>query len=368
MKVREVKIIDETNPADAGVETYPINLVDPVTEFKLWFYAKNHATGPNQNNAIPQLIKEIAVVDGSEVIQSLTGPQAVADYAFSHGRLPFSWQQQHAGMSQYAHIPLTFGRDLRDPTYIFDPVRFRNPALRIEWDLEAIAGVGANGYATGSVQFQVFANIVEEGASPSGYLMKKEVDSYTSAASGEVVTYLPTDYPIRMLMVRAYKQFVGMNETITNLKLSIDQDKWVPFNLNGDRFIWLMHNWLPEYRYVAHNEGDETDQLEHCMGEYVVGQATPDTGAEIFVVDGWVGGYYTVQTNVDNAGTDLPASQHVISARGRTPWNCYCYLFGDQADPEDWLKVRDIGSLRLILTQGNAGGAVEIVTQQEHPY
>jgi hypothetical protein len=73
---------------DAGVWTFPINLVDPVTEFKLWFYAKNHGTGPNEAGGIPYLINEVSVIDGSEVIASLNGPQLFALYAFDHARVP----------------------------------------------------------------------------------------------------------------------------------------------------------------------------------------------------------------------------------------------------------------------------------------
>lgn len=368
MKLRDVKIVEETNPDDSGVETYPIDVVDPITELKLCFGATNGATGPNQNNPINGLIKEFAVVDGSEVITSLNGKELTALYAFDRGELPYSWGQQHGGMEQFAQIPLYFGRSSIDPEYILNPGRFRNPAIRLEWDLANVSPVGANGYGSGTASFFIYAKVMEEGATPRGYLMSKMTEEYTSAASGVHTTYLPTDYDIRKLVVRPYAQYVGMDDVITNLKLSIDQDKEVPFDIDSEEFILLMHNWFPEYQFDSWNEGSVSDQIEHWMGERVFGQATGDTNAKIFAVDGWTDGYYTIQTSEDNTGVDIPNVQHVISVRGRTPEGCYCYPFGDQDDPDEWLDVRRIGNLRLLLTQGSAGGNVRVITQQLHPY
>jgi len=368
MKIRDVVLQDRlAQLVDARTWTFNINLVDPVTEFKVWFYAKNHATGPNEAGCIPYLIEEIAVVDGSEVIASLNGPEAFSLYCFDHGKAPFVWEQQLGGMSQYWCMPITFGRHLWDPQWIFDPTRFRNPQLRITFNLAAVAPVGAGGYATGTAQISVWAKVMEEGASPRGYLMSKQLKEFASLASGQEITYLPTDFNIRKLLVRAYQKCHQMNDAITRLKLSQDEDKWIPWDLASDDFIWLMRDWFPEYHLHLKKQADDNELREHYGGNYAHGKVCGGEDDYITNISGFATNCYTLHatSHAGAGGTDI---RHWIDTYTRTPFDCYCYPFGDQDDPAAWLDVKAMGNLRLILTQGATGYMEQVVVQQAHPY
>lgn len=367
MKIRDVVLQDEYAVNDAGTWTFNVNLVDPVTEFKIWFEATNHATSPVTDSPISRVVEEVAVVDGSEVIASLTGQEAVSLYGLQFGELPFQRNSNLSSADQRAAIPITFGRHLTDAEYIFDPTRFRNPQIRVTWDLAAVNAVGANGFATGSANISVWAKVMEEGASPRGYLMSKEIKEFTTAAAGDEITYLPTDFPLRMLTVRSFEAGVGMDAAITNLKLSQDEDKFVPFNLSSEDFIALMHNWFdPIARYAVH-EANDAATIEHFMGAEPQLVGTAAIADLIFGITAEAGGQYTVES-IDNAGVSVDPGSWKLWAVSRTPHNTYGYPFGDQSDPSDWFQVSDIGNLRLLLTQGNAGGTCQIVVQQAHPY
>ena len=368
MKIRDVVIQDRlAQLVDARSWTFNINLADPVTEFKVWLFAKNHATGPNEAGCIPYLIEEVAIVDGGEVIASMNGPEAFGLYCFDHRDAPFIWEQELAGMSQYWCIPITFGRNLWDPEWIFDPKQFRNPQMRIVFDLAAVAAVGAGGYATGSAQISVWAKVMEEGASPRGYLMAKQLKEFASLASGQEVTYLPTDFNIRKLLVRAYKKCGQMNDAITRLKLSQDEDKWIPWDLSSHDFIWLMRDWFPEYHFHMKKCADDAESREHYGGTYAHVKAV---AAETDLILGLSGAANNcVETYmVNGAGSGQTEQEYWLDTWTRTPFDCYCYPFGDQDDPADWLDVGGMGNLRLILTQGAIGYTEQVVVQQAHPY
>lgn len=368
MKIRDVVLQDRlAQLVDARTWTFNINLVDPVTEFKVWFYAKNNDTGPNEAGCIPYLIEEIAIVDGSEVIAAMNGPECFSLYCFDHAKVPLVWEQEQGGMSQYWCLPITFGRHLWDPEWIFDPTKFRNPQIRVTFDLAAVAAVGANAFATGTAQISVWAKVMEEGASPRGYLMSKELKEFSSLASGQEITYLPTDFNIRKLMVRAYKKAGDMTDAITRLKLSQDEDKWIPWDLDSADFIFLMRDWFPEYEFHLKKQADDNEQREHYGGQYAHGMAVGGEDDDIVGISGFANNIYTLHAITD-AGSGDTDVRHWIDTKTRTPFDCYCYPFGDQNDPADWLDVSGMGNLRLILTQGSVGYLEEIVVQQAHPY
>jgi len=367
MRIRDVVLQDRYSVNDAGTWTFNVNLVDPVTEFKVWFYVKNDDTGPNDINRVPYLIEEIAVVDGSEVIFSMDGACALALSAYDRGEFPLFWQDDQGGMSQYVCFPIGFGRTLTDQEYIFDPKRFRNPQIRITWDIEALGACGANAYATGTTQISVWAKVMEEGATPVGYLMSKEIKEFASLASGDEVTYLPVDYPLRKVMVRAYKHSGGQTNAVTNIKISQDEDKFIPVDLDSADFIFLMHNWFPEYSLHGRGQADDNEQREHFLGEYAHGKVCGGEDDHIVGASGFASNVYTLHA-VDNSGTTQEDVRHFWNAWGRTPLDTWCYPFGDQMDPNDWFDTAGVGNLRLILTQGDTGYTEQIVTQQAHPY
>jgi len=366
--------------------TFNIDLVDPVTEFKVHFRVQNDPlTGAADDYEfpcpIPYLIKEIAIIDGSEVIFSMNGAQIVAMSCFDLGFAPLHWHQELPGMNQYWCFPIHFGRSLVDPDWIFDPRKFRNPQMRITWDLEAAYGFlgpgGFNDVANAQVLgpiITIWAKIMEEGASPRGYLMTKEVKSYTPAGPGSLVTYLPTDFPHRKLMVRSYLFNGEMTVGTQHIKLSQDQDKWIPVDHEGHDFLWLMKNWFTEVQFHGKYYMGDCELREHFGGNYAHGLVCAGEQDRIVSVDNWAGNCFhcnvTDNNNVEKDKTDR--SQVWAMGMTRTPFDCYCYPYGDQEDPADWLDVGVMGNLRLILTHDldevEDWHEIEIVCQQAHPY
>lgn len=368
MRIRDVVLQDRlAQLVDARTWTFNINLVDPVTEFKVWFFATNNATGPNEAGCIPYLIEEIAIIDGSEVIVAMNGPEAFAMSCFDLGFSPLHWHQELGGMNNYWCLPIHFGRSLYDPNWIFDPRKFRNPQIRVTFDLEAVADCGANAWATGSAQISVWAKVMEEGASPRGYLMTKQLKEFASLPAGQEITYLPTDFNIRKLMVRAYAKCGEQTVPITRLKLSQDEDKWIPWDLNSHDFIFLMKDWFTEVQMHLKHQMDDGEQREHYGGTYAHGVAVAGEDDRIVGVRDWATNCFVCDIR-DNGGTEKTDTIVWSMGMTRTPFDTYCYPFGDQSDPADWLDVSGMGNLRLILTQGAEDYTEQIVVQQAHPY
>lgn len=369
MRIRDVQLEwRRAMVGNAGQWTLPVNLVDPVTEFKIWVMAGVDDAGSLEDQCLPYVIEEVAVIDGSEVIQSMNGAEAIALYMYDHGKSPMHWHQELTGMNNYWSIPLTFGRWLTDPEWIFDPTRFRNPQIRIQWNLSAIhAANAAKSWEDQDLSVSIWAKVMEEGATPRGYLMSKELKEFASLAAGDEITYLPTDFPIRKVMIRAYKNCGAQSTAITNIKISQDEDKFIPVDLNSHDFIFLHYDWFDEMEFNLKLVRDDLEEDEHFGGTYahlVAVSAEDDVTLHLRgAANNCV--YTDLVTGDTPGGTDAEIWARTFT---RTPFDTFCYPFGDQQDPADWLDVRRIGNLRLILTQGSIGYTEQIVVQQAHPY
>lgn len=351
-----------------GVWTFPVNLVDPVTEFKIWIWSHVYSGDALADQCLPYTLTEIALIDGSEVIFSMDGASAIALYGFDHGKFPMVWHQELAGMSNYWCIPITFGRWLTDPEWIFDPMKFRNPQIRLTWNLSTITAAGSAGsWAVEDFRVSVWAKVMEEGASPRGYLMSKELREFTTANTGQNITYLPTDFDLRKVMIRAYKNCGQMNDAISHIKISQDEDKWIPVDLAADDFMFLMYDWFDEMEMHLKCCRDDNENDEHFGGNYAHIGATNAMNDTIMGVSGAASNCFVTMGH-DNAGSTQDNNQIWVETFTRTPFDCFCYPFGDQMIAEDWLDVSRIGNLRLMLTDSAAGYCTQIVVQQAHPY
>jgi len=360
MRFREVYIEDRKSIADSGTETIDIDLVDPVTQFGLWFWVKNgSAKAPNVPAA--SCVSKVELVDGSDVLVSMNAQELIALHAYDTGKLPFRWLQEHEGMSQYDLIPINFGRFLGDEEYAFDPTRFTNPQLKITWAKNTL-------HATGSVKYSLFARVMEGAAKPSGFFMSKVIDSFASAASGDKRVDLPTDYPYRKLMVRAYKAGTDMNDIITNLKLSLDMDKIIPFDLDSHDFVFLMHQWFPEFELWKRDRVVDGATREAWFGAYNWATAVADEGAITVRLTGTHGSSYTVNSLKADGTANTSDVSILVTVRGIAPESTFCYPFGKPNLPETWLPASEFSSIRLILTQGTATADVDVILQQERKY
>jgi hypothetical protein len=271
------------------------------------------------------------------------------------------------GDSPIEVIPLRFGTRLYDPLRALNPVNFLNPQLKITWNLANIRAVAATGFSSGSLKYSLIARIMEQAPAPTSFLMSKEVDYWTSAGSGDHRTDLPVDYPYRLLMVRAYERAVDFRSSISNLKLSVDSDKYIPFNLESGDFCNLMLNSLGELNQVYWNILLDVTARETWMGHSLGCVIMPQNAGYIVAASyDWKSTILPVITKHDGTrGEGIPAC---LFSRGTALENCYVYPFGRLDEPSEWFVSPSSGSLRLFSSMGDADADCRVVVQQDRSY
>lgn len=368
MRYRHAYIEDNKVLADSGTEVIDIRVKDPITELLVQVFATNHTSG-NVNSPIARCVSKIEIVDGSDVLYSMSGHQAIATAWFDSGIYPSRKVCELWGWNQIDHFPIRFGRFEGDLQLAFDPTKFTNPQLKITWNLATVNIVDTDGFAGDSARLTVIAKVMEEaGAAPTGFLMNKEHYAFTTADSGDENIDLPTDYPYRKLLVRSYIPGNELMLTLTQLKLSVDQDKFVPFDLRSTDLARMMVDWFG----VAHSKinalgnNGETRELwmDGEMGSYGNMAGTPSHF--LMLTDTWAG--RVTMNCYDQDGTVVTNGRANIFYFAPCVESCFCYPFGRQDLIEEAFQAPDFGSVRLVLTQDVVSAAASVVLQQIRSY
>ena len=366
MKTRNLYLENSKSLGDSGTEVINLDMLDPITQIALDFGATNGSSG-NLNNPIVHNITKVEVVDGSDVLLSMPGH--ILRGLFSHlmGFCPGEYHTEQNSDGPIEQLIIPFGRYLYDTEYAFDPTKFRNPQLKVSWNLANVRAVGVTGFATGTLSYTAIARLMSDVPAPRGFLMTKNIYSFDSAASGDERIDMPTDYPYRALAVRSYEQDVDSVSTLTNIKLSVDGDKEIPLDIETGNLRQLMLQMFPILEHSRKVRVTNGTIIDTWMGLSVGGDISAGTSGYIIGVDSWwkarVNPFWVLHDNT--AGS---TGVGFLTDRGTQFESTFVYPFGRLDDPETWFDARAAAALKLYLTQGNADGKVAVALQQERAY
>jgi hypothetical protein len=359
MGVERYTYIENARPlADSGEYVTDIKITDPITKLLFKFQATNGGTS-NKAQTAADVVDEIAILDGANVIMSLTGKQIVALDAYLRGALGYHTITEAANASQNLFVTIPFGRWDEDTELALSPKSFSNPQIRVRWNLANVRAVGATGFATGSATFSAIAKVVETLPVPKGYRRYVKHYSFTSAASGTEVVELPTTAPIRAIMLGSLTTSGGALVGLSKVRVTLDQGKVVVFEMTPadlKRIMWDMYYWFTYKHTFMAADGDTIYSILRertafsgfaATADTVVTISSNDTGAETLAVK-TAGAAGTLQ----NVNADI---------NGLCPHG-YVYIpFGVYDDPNTWLQAQNYRSVRLELDQNAAGASVGVV-------
>lgn len=362
MNYRLATILAREEHSTDTTKVIDLNLADPVSQMIVIYEPYNSASGtPTAHPA--RCVTKIELVDGSDVLYSLSGVEAQAADWYHQKQEPLNHLIYLPTMYAEEIFNLNFGRHLWDPILAFDPNKFTNPQLKITLDIDAGGSTVTLGYLT------VLAMIFDEKAvTPTGFLMHKEIKDYALAASAHEYTDLPVDFPYRKLFARIQKYGTGTEYCFSNIKLSEDNDRRIPLDHTISQILKSMVGQTRPYQEMIMSEGSLTAFYTYCTPAYwPTFQGTqwrPATSAAIIALYEGDGGRLKV-----DQGTATSNIQ--ILATGWCPHGALELPFGLQEEPDDWYDVTKLGSLRLDVTAGSgmsSSESAQIFLQQLRKY
>lgn len=359
MKYRFYEIVpSQTLSTTARTESFPLNIKDPISA--LLFEYKSTRGSTTSIEHVAANLPNISMVDGSTPLFSLSGKQAHALSFFDFARAPYALINNVATVMELLGFTYNFGRKLWDPQLAFDPKQFKNPILQVQHNYRL------NDASATAHSLRVVACCFDEKTiSPSGFLMSKEISSPPWVASGSKYNLLlPTDYPIRKLMLRGYLDGYFPHQVIQHFKIDEDSGKKIPFDIDTSAWLKLVHSISGRYQELLQAEVSTGSRDFYVTPHFDIAVA----GAQVSGSTPMIIAKMDPTSPFGMIGAATTQGEFLVS--GHDPHACFPITFGDQDDPADWYDVTRIGKLNLELTGGAAGssGVVNIVAQQLRNY
>lgn len=359
-------ILNRFTLTDSGTLTIPINLRDVITALWIEFRATNGANG-NQANPVHSNVQAIELIDGGDVLSSISGAQAYAATHYGLGWVPYDLQVEFPGATANMVYCMRFGRYLGDTQYAFDPSKYLNPQVRVTWNLATVRAIGATSFVTATGTLTVYAEIMEGAAQPEACLHLKQLYQFVTGAAGIQPILLPTDQKIKAIMLRSANALGGFLYGINNVKLQADQSKVVFFDTRTTDLVRYATLRNPRFSYKHYFYAANATTIFPLMktDETVAGQS--DAGDRTFAYMNT--GIGNGALAVFSAGVaDVNQRNFIADVAGWTPEWCTWIDLGDWGDPATWLDPTPYKSLQLELTQNAANGVASVVLENEVKY
>lgn len=352
--------------ADSGVITSPINVRDPITTLYFEIRATN---GGSWNVANPMLsnIQAIELLDGSNVLASISGGQAFGYAAYHQGYIPYMMISEFPGDTNTLAFKLKFGRWDGDIQYALDPTKFTNLQVRLTWNLATVRAVGATGYLTGTGLYTVVADIMEGAPAPQAMLCVRQHYQFVTVVGATAFIDLPVDRRLKSVLLRSVANLWGGIPGISRAKLTCDQDKFIPFDMRSDELYGVMSGDNPPFHYKHSFDFKNADTIFPLLKYDEDVQLQGYQGDDTYMYANNGAGFGVV--NVYLAGVaDANMRSYSGHVTGFAPANCLQLDLGEWDDPTTWLDTSPFHSVQLQLTQDQAGGAATVVLESELIY
>lgn len=361
MNYRLSQIFPQKSYTADFTETIDLDVADPISQLIIELGVVNVGSIAPTAHAIACLTK-IELVDGSDVLFSLSGYQAEAVDWYHNLKPRSNYNPYLDGMEVQRFIAINFGRKLWDPVLAFNPKKFKNPQLKLTLDINA----GGNAPVTNKLR--VWGALFDQKEiDPIGLLMHKEIKNYSMGSASHEYTDLPRDYPYRKLFFRAQSAGTEPGQLISTFKIYEDEGKRIIIDNEIPDMILRTMALSPMISEILYGFVGTTSTYGFCTPTTrVVGNvnrwaATTGLG-EIAFYDGDGGRFKVI------AATITGNMQAHIS--GWLPHATYELPFGDQDDIEDWFDVSKVGSLKadILSLSGGSGIACQLFLQQLRKY
>jgi len=364
LRFRDYYLKRESTVPDSDTVIIDLNITDPISYISIEYEATNGATSC-VDHELHDDVSKIEIVDGSDVICSLSMKQWQALNFYEMKKLPHQLLDEQGGNTQEEKCYIHFGRYPDDPEFYFDPKKFKNPQLRITHSL-TISGTA--GFATGTGKITVMARVIEEGARAyKGFLVAKEKYSWTGATSGDELIDLPVDMPYRMLLVQALLTTYTPQECITKLKMECDGGKYIPFEDYVEDIVDRCERdfgFVQQRKTLLGADGNTALLDVYDIRKAVVQALVADHIANVEAIDA----EKITHSLIDFSSVTTPAFRTTAKAveaivEGIAPHAILAVPFGDLNDETSWFPATNYSDIKLYATQAQAS-ANAIILQQ----
>ena len=340
-----------------GTATYDLPERDWIEEIIVRAYSTPTAS---TNPALPlsDAITKIEIVDGSKIIQSLSGNQVMALSMFRGSHKMAMTGINDNGAEGFDDFHILLGGVFNGKKYVPDFSQFSNPQIKITWDYSITTtkhGMSCDADTSPGMKFTVMAKVHRDATKLThGYVKSSEIKTWTSAASTTQTIEIPRGEPLLGIMVEAGYDAKFWTDDVNILKLDFDNGAWVPIELYQDEIPTIQKAWFKddfEVSWVA--DLKDNIELDVHMGYPTMVQFTPATDA------GRAFEYQAIHKGIETVGKWDLATPSVetnyesvyIKSVGQLPFQCwYLPMRAILGEEEDTLNTTNFSRIDLKIT------------------
>lgn len=358
MQYRWSEILSSETFTAAGTKVIDIDLSDPISRLSILMKLTNNGSTPTDHPA--KALVKVEIVDGSDVLCSLSGLEAQALAFYTQRKPSFADLIYLNDVMALIEFDIYFGRFLFDPDLALDTTKFRNPQIKISHSL------GLGGSAPDALDMRVRADVFDDKkVSPSGFLMAKELYSYSLVSGANEYIDLPNDHPVRNLTILSRANGKAPHEQYNQLKLTENQDKKTILEGYTSDFQKVIAGLFPEYQDKIYGAASAAGVEHYFTPTFDVYPSlnAEGTSAQIYTAAFNEGGKQAIHGDVNANFYGLMT--------GRCPHGAIVFPMGNPDDPSDWWDVSALTSARLKITAGSSvesSSTLQLVLEQLRRY
>lgn len=342
---RHVNILSNKTITTAGTTSRDINLKDVISRLIFKWNITAHSSAEAMAGHPSEAVEKIEIIDGSDVLTSLDGPEAMAFNYYDRGQVPQSYINQVTNTQSYFTTSIDFGRWLWDEQLALDPNMFDNLQYKITYDKENMAANAAAMYVT--VMAECFD---DKGVSPMGFLNREEHKTWTPASSTTEYITLPTDQAIRGIMTRGYSSDDHVRAQIHDVKITENHDKHVILDTDTRSYIADQFGEYPQIRETFIHVGNTSPEQHYVMPSYEVYYNGVSTAAEDVFASTIEG--CAIKVDVESGSNRVEGEVH-----GFIPHHCLWFPMGQHNNIDDWWGPERESDLEIQTTADSSVGS-----------
>jgi len=355
MNNRMATILASEAATVAGTKTIDLNENAPLSKIVVRMKGTNSSSTPTAHPA--KMVTKIEVVDGSDVLYSMSGTESAAMNFLETSELPWYCCEYEDNIESCATYDLNFGRFPWDRDFALDLRRFKNPQLKITHN-KALGGS-----APDAGTLAVFGYTFDDPQpSPSNFLMTKELYSYTLTAGANEYITCPRDYPYRILMPNSYETTYPFNTQFGEFEWYADNKRRMFIDgISGSEWAKLMsHADKVEEDFAGLGTGSAVSYYQASTYEnYGVGVGRSAT--QTILIVGQPSGPRIQVSN--DASESFAVKENGYMAFGGTN-----FCMHDLNDPKSWFDPTEYGDVEVRIKAGDsASGTINLSLQQSRP-
>lgn len=351
----------------AGLETIDLPNKGLLSGIELRVWGKSPADTDTPNVWLHDRLQKIElIVNGSQVVKSLTGRQLLALMLYQKTEHFGHDMKNVNGVSSEEYFYINLGRHYHDLDYMLDLSRVNDPELRITTNFEM---EGQNGWADGEKmtekpKYNVICHLLRDSdIIPKGYIKSSEVYRFDSSGSHQENMTVPRGPMYSNLYLQSWYKAQGLGVNLDHYEININSDDVIPVRTTVQELEAEVVRKYGLFRMSQefYGKGNLAYPFPLEMAKYFgkIRYGTAELKLPLLVIWGNIEAFRFV--NCSTGAFSAAAQQVDLTFLGTFPFSIAALPYFDPWDERTWIDSSLLGDFWVRVEETAGAGADAVI-------